>query len=426
MNLSVAYGFQSGVLEKLARFPQVKEVYGCIPGGAIGSGRSAYTLPRVSRAALRRAVSTAHGGGMAFNYLLNAASLYGMEQTRTGERAIRRTLDDLIDFKVDAVTVAVPLLLRIIKKHYPKLRVRVGAFALIDSPTKAKAWENLGADTLCISAIAANRDFDLLYALRSSVSCDLELIANASCLPGCIWEQTHMHVLSQSSTKKHGLKGFCFDYCFVQCSRERLSDPTRYIRSIWIRPEDLEIYEDLGYRHFKIVERSCPPELLLKRVAAYCNRTFDGNLWELTAPVAWIKNEQRVPKPALARMVALMLRPWLIKTSAMFDMKKFAETVIPHDFSRERSEVYIDNRALDGFLKGLRSRAFLCRTNRCGDCSYCRSWTEKAVVAGESWREAALASAERLDEGIVSGAHWGLQSGISGEHQRRVMAPKSE
>ena len=60
-------------------------------------------------------------------------------------------------------------------------------------------------------------------------------------------------------------------------------------------------------------------------------------------------------------MVALMLRPWLIKTSAMFDMKKFAETVIPHDFSRERSEVYIDNRALDGFLKGLKSSAFLCR-----------------------------------------------------------------
>jgi collagenase-like PrtC family protease len=410
MNLSVAYGFQPGLLERLARFPQVKEVYGCKGASIIGSGRSAYTLPPISGRALAKAVEDAHAGGMGFNYLLNTASLYGMEQTRSGERAIRRILDGLMKLKVDAVTAAVPLLVRIIKKHYPELRVRIGAYATVDTAVKAAAWEDLGADTICVSAIACNRDFDRLRAIRASVKCDLELIANASCAPGCIWEQTHMHLLSQSSTKKHALKGFCFDYCFVRCSRERLKDPRRYIRSIWIRPEDLELYEDLGYRNFKIVERSCPPDLLIKRVAAYCDRRFEGNLWELTAPVAWIKGEQRVSRLTAARMFAVMIRPLIIKTGVMLTMKKFAETVIPHDFSRDKAEVYIDNRSLDGFLKGLQTRSSLCINGKCADCGYCRTWTEKAVSVGRPWLEKALTMADELDEGLVSGEHWGLKA----------------
>lgn len=408
MKLSVAFGFQPGLLDRLASLPNVKEIYGCCGADLIGSGRSAYTIRPVRKPKLAATIVEAHAVGIAFNYLLNTASLYGMEQTRSGQRVIRHTLDDLMKANVDAVTIAAPLLLRIIKKHYPDLRVRVGAFALIDNATKAKMWQDLGADTLCISAISCNRNFERLQAIRSAVSCELELIANACCFPGCIWEQTHMHLLSQSSTKSHALKGFCFDYCFVNCSRERLKDPVNYIRSIWIRPEDMSMYEDIGYHNFKIVERSCPTELLVRRVEAYSSRSFDGNLWELIAPVAWIKRDQKVSWQAYARMIALLARPWLIKTSAMLDMKKFAETVIPHEFSREKADVYIDNPSLDGFLPGFLKLAKKCDNKECDNCGYCMSWAKKVVSVKKTWQEPALAIANKLDEGVVSGAHWGL------------------
>jgi len=408
MKLSVAYGFQPALLDRLSALPDVKEIYGCCGADFIGSGRSAYTIRPVPKSKLVDTIAKAHAKGIEFNYLLNTASLYGMEQTRSGQRTIRRTLDNLMDAHVDAVTVAVPLLLRIIKKHYPGLRVRVGAFALIDNATKAKLWQDSGADTLCLSAISCNRNFERLQSIRAAVTCELELIANASCLPGCIWEQTHMHLLSQSSTKNHALKGFCFDYCFVKCSRERLKDPVNYIRSIWIRPEDLIQYEKIGFHNFKIVERSCPSDLLIRRVEAYSNRRFDGNLWELIAPVAWVKREQKVSWQAYVRMVSLLVRPWLIKSGAILDMKKFSETVIPHEFSREMADVYIDNADLNGYLPGILNHTEKCNNKECDTCGYCMSWAKKVVTVRKTWQEKALAIACRLDDGVESGAHWGL------------------
>lgn len=408
MKLSVAYGFQPGLLDRLSVLPDVKEIYGCCGADFIGSGRSAYTLRPVSKSRLVDTIVQAHAKGINFNYLLNTASLYGIEQTRNGQRAIRQILDHLMESHVDAVTVAVPLLLSIIKKHYPDLKVRVGAFALIDNATKAKLWQDSGADTLCLSAISCNRNFERLQSIRAAVTCELELIANASCLPGCIWEQTHMHLLSQSSTKNHALKGFCFDYCFVKCSRERLKDAVNYIRSIWIRPEDLIIYENIGFHNFKIVERSCPSDLLIRRVEAYSNRRFDGNLWELIAPIALVKTEQKVSWLTYARMVSLLVRPRIIKPGAILDMKKFSETLIPHEFSRELAGVYIDNVDLRGFLPGLLHRTEKCNSKGCETCGYCMSWARKAVSVRKTWQEKALAISCRLDEGVATGAHWGL------------------
>ena len=406
MKLSVAYTFEPGSIGRLAGYSEVKELYGCRGRDFIGSGRSAYTLRPVSDKAVGAAIKEAHGRGIAFNYLLNAAGLYGIEQTRAGNRIIRRTLDRLSEAGADAVTVSLPLLLRIVKQQYPQLKVRIGAFATIDSAAKAKQWQDMGADTLCLSAIACNRDFASLSRIRSAVKCGLQLIVNASCMPSCAWEQTHMHLLSQSSLKGHHLKGFCLDYCFLQCSRKRSANPVNYIKSIWIRPEDLSVYEALGYDNFKIVERSCPGELLQRRVAAYCGRKFDGNLWELVAPVAWIKKQQKAPWLARARMLALLARPRLARIGSMLDLKRYAENVIPHDFSRENAPVYIDNRALDGFLEGLRAKE--CGKGTCDECGYCREWTEKAVRVDPRWQRRTSALAEKLDNGLISGGLWGI------------------
>jgi hypothetical protein len=304
------------------------------------------------------------------------------------------------------VTVSAPLLLRIVKKHYPGLKVRAGAFAMIDSAAKALQWEGMGADTLCISGISCNRDFRRLSGIRAAVRCGLQLIVNASCMPSCAWEPTHMHLLSQSSLKGHGLKGFCFDYCFLHCSAARLNDPVNYLHSIWIRPEDLSVYEALGYDDFKIVERSCPGDLLTRRVAAYCERKFDGNLWELVAPMAWIKKEHHAPRSTIARMISLMARPWLMPIRSALSMKRYAEAVIPHEFSRDKAPVYIDNRALDGFLEGLKAKD--CGQGDCRECSYCREWAARAVGVYPQWRRQTSAMAENLDDGLISGRLWGL------------------
>jgi len=69
---------------------------------------------------------------------------------------------------------------------------------------------------------------------------------------------------------------FFIDYCFMRCSRVRLTDPSQFIKSAWIRPEDLAVYEAMGYTSFKLLERGIPSAELLRRVKAYSERRFDG------------------------------------------------------------------------------------------------------------------------------------------------------
>src|SRR5271157_902352 len=112
MNLSIPYSFQPGLIPKLAVFPQVKDIYAKLPRDPIGGGRSSHTLRPAGFDTLVRSVKEAHRHGIGFNYLLNAAGLYGLEQTRIGQRKVRLFIDAIAGAGVDSVTVSVPYLLR--------------------------------------------------------------------------------------------------------------------------------------------------------------------------------------------------------------------------------------------------------------------------------------------------------------------------
>jgi len=404
MKLSVAYTFEPGLIEKLARFQEVKEIFGKLDEDIFGGGRATYTLRPTSRASLQDSVQRAHACNITFNYLCNGATLGGLEQTKKGHTLIRRMLDFLMEIGVDSVTVASPFLLRMIKKQYPHLSVRASAFAVINSPQKARQWQNMGADTLCISAIACNRNFKMLEAIRSATHCELQLIVNASCLPDCVYELTHMNMLTQSSRSHDPLHGFCLDYCVLHCSMRRYMNPVNFIRSTWIRPEDLTMYEELGYGSFKILERSCPGDLLVKRVSAYTQRHFAGNLLEIVAPVAQIKKELHPSFWQRLRMMRVMFKPQNIKIKALLKIREFSENIIQHDFSAGTAALYIDNNALAGFLQGIRERE--CLLSDCDSCRYCHEWAEKCVDIKEDFRRKVLDLARELDSGLSDSSHW--------------------
>ncbi|MBD3241788.1 MAG: peptidase U32 [Chitinivibrionales bacterium] len=404
MKLSVAYTFAPDLLGRLAAFPEVEEVYGKLRADPIGGGRSSYTLRPASSGTLRDTVDEAHRHGIRFNYLVNGATLQELDQTRRGQKKIRRLLDRLVETGVDCVTMASPYLLRVVKECYPTLGTRVSAFAVVDSPVKARLWEDMGADTICVSAIACNRDFERLAAMRRAVSCDLQLIVNASCMLGCAHELTHMNMLTASSSSASKTGGLCLDYCFLNCSSAKLADPVHFLKATWIRPEDLHLYESIGYHSFKIVERSCPTDLLARRVAAYVNRSFDGNLLEIAGPVAQVSRAQGASLRQRLAMVGLMAQPHKVRIGKLLDMKRYAEQVIPTEYERGRAPVYIDNKSLDGFLDGIRRRD--CARTDCATCGYCAEWAREHVEIDSAYRRQALAQAQQLDRDVVRGTAW--------------------
>lgn len=376
MNFSVATNFAPDLLDALAGYP-VRELFGKLPADSIGGGRASFMLAPLGVRQFKEHVAQAARRGIGFNYLLNPACLDNREYTRQGQRELERLLDFVEESGATAVTVSLPFLMSIIKKRHPRLKVRVGVYARVDGVAKARFWEELGADCITLESIAVNRDFRQLQAIRRAVRVELQLIANSNCLMFCPLSGQHMVNLSHASQHGHASRGFMIDYCALRCSWLKLADPSNYLRSEFIRPEDLGRYTAMGFHSFKILERGAPTAVLAKRVHAYASGRYDGNLIDLIQPYGY--GEKPPVAGTLNRLRTFwkyFFRPRTVGMAGMLQLKKLAEKrglLAPVT----GQPVYIDNRALDGFLSGMTE--IDCRATDCSTCGYCMEWTKRAV-----------------------------------------------
>jgi collagenase-like PrtC family protease len=60
---------------------------------------------------------------------------------------------------VRRVTVSTPFLLELVKRRFPEFKVRVGIYAQVDTPRRARFWEDLGADAIVLESFSINRNF---------------------------------------------------------------------------------------------------------------------------------------------------------------------------------------------------------------------------------------------------------------------------
>ena len=405
MRLSVATNFEPNLIDALKGYP-VYELFGKLPADPLGGGRASYMLSPLSKRALAAHVRDTHRRSIRFNYLLNAACLDNREWTRKGQQEIRGFLDWLAEIEVDAVTVSLPYLLVLIKRCYPQLQVTVSVFAGVDHVQKAKMWEELGADCITLESLSVNRRFSLLASLRKSVKCGLMLLANTNCLQSCAFSQAHMVALSHASQSGHPSRGFLLDYCFLQCSRMKLAEPVNYIRSDWIRPEDLRHYEALGYDRFKLAERNAPTEVMVRRVRAYSEGRYDGNLLDLVQ--GWGFRSSPEPSGYFGRglfwSLRTFLRPWTVNPLQLMKIRRLAEAQGMLNPLRRDPPVVIDNRALDGFLEFFFTVD--CHERDCEECGYCSRVAEQAVRIDPEFRRDTLRHYDEVLENLRSGAMW--------------------
>lgn len=405
MKFSLATNFQPDLLDAIDGYP-VSELFGKLASDCVGGGRASFMLAPLSKRRFREHVQGAAQRGIGFNYLINPACMDNLEYTRQGQAGLERLLGFVEDCGVGAVTVSLPFLLPIVKKRHPRLKVRVGVYARVDCVAKARFWEELGADCITLESIAVNRDFAVLKAIRQAVKLELQLIVNSNCLIFCPLSGQHMVNLSHASQKGHKSRGFMIDYCALKCSAEKLSEPSNYLRSEFIRPEDLESYRELGFDSFKILERGAPTAVLAKRVRSYAEGRFDGNLLELIQPYGYKGVATGVARGAadFRRFLTYFFRPGVVKHRAIMRLKELAEKrgLLA---GMEWDPVWVDNRALDGFLAGLKN--IPCRQTDCAACGYCGEWTRKAVRVDDTYRAELLQLYREVFDRMYTGGMWG-------------------
>lgn len=406
MKLSIATNFDPNLVHQAAQY-NVHEFYGKLPSDIIGGGRSTYMLAPIRKSQFSKHVSLVRKHNMGFNYLLNASCLDNIETTKNGQKQIRQLLDWISDIDCTAVTVSNPLLLRMIKRTYPKLKVRISVFAGVDHLRKAKYWEDQGCDVICLDSLTINRDFQALASLRKNITCDLELLVNNNCLQSCPLSPTHMNLLSHSSQKNHKEGGFVIDHCILECSKMKLNEPVNYIRSDWIRPEDLKHYENLGYNRFKIVERNLPTEVMIKRIKSYSERKFEGNLLDLIQPYGHTSKtgKQKFNAHQFLWKLFFLLRPLKVNVFKIDLIRKLAQKKGMLGADQESMpNVYIDNRKLDGFLDRFLHQN--CRNLDCNTCQYCHNIAKNSVQLNEQFRKECLHLHQQIDDNLETGGFW--------------------
>lgn len=407
MRLSVATNFDDELVQRVKDYP-VAELFGKLPQDFVGGGRPAYYLAPLSRRRLERHVGVVRSAGIGFNYLLNAACLDNLEFTRRGQRAIERTLCWLADCGVTSVTVSLPYLLELVKSRWPQFTVTVGVFARVTTVQQARFWERLGADTITLDPLVVNRDFKTLAAIRGSVRCNLQLIANHDCLLFCPLASYHMVGLSHASQRGHRAACVPLDYCFLACTESKLSDPVEYLRATWIRPEDLGRYEQAGYERFKILERGAPTAVIVRRVRAYAGRHYQGNLLDLIDPLAGRRTTE-VRRGIVRRLVPGAGGAWwlLSRPRVWTALQRLVEIRLRQSDS-DRPGVYLDNRKLDGFADGFPAAG--CGARDCNLCSYCGTWAERALTIDPGYANRYRETERPIREALRTGVLWHLKS----------------
>lgn len=369
MKLSVATNFDDKLIEELKKYP-VYEVYGKLQEDYIGGGRPSNTLKSVDKTRLEEHVKKVRDSNIKFNYLLNGACLAIKSKCRR-QKNVREFLDYLKEIGVNALTVTNPFLLQIIKKYYDCFTVRISTFACIDSYEKARYWEEMGADYICVDFVKINRDFKTLkYMVDNLKKAKIELLMTNSCLKNCPYIHTHTAALSHASNIMNKDKECYADWCLYKCQEYELKHVEEYIKSPWIRPEDVKEYEKIGVEHFKITERDFPTNEIIKRVKAYSEGKYDGNLLDLIQGHGWSNSEN--DNNTIKNIDDF--------TSMNEIIKEICNVRGLGCERRYKRHIYIDNRKLDGFIKFFKDGHC---TGNCLSCNYCKTIADKVIVKND-------------------------------------------
>jgi hypothetical protein len=234
MQLLVPTNWDPALIAPLSRLEADVQLYGVLPTSLIGSGGSGPDITYMTRDQVDEYIQQAHSAGLKFDYILNAPSMSNMEWDENTHRELLDLLEWISSIGVDSVTVTIPYLLELIKRQFPHLKVRVSTIAHTDSVARAKSFELLGADSITLD-FNVNRDFKVLKAIRSAVSCELSMLTNNLCLYQCPYAYYHHNGLGHASQSYNPLNGCYVDYCVLRCTLDRLCDISEIIKCRWIR-----------------------------------------------------------------------------------------------------------------------------------------------------------------------------------------------
>lgn len=192
----------------------------------------------------------------------------------------------------------------------PELEAVPGVNTMLDSPAKAVSMLDALARTRfkppqkLILDRSLNREPDLLEKTADRIRAaypgmGIELLANEGCLLHCPFKFTHDAQISLSNAglareDTHRISRM------VGCHKTFADQPHLFLKSPFIRPEDVRHYERVADT-LKICGRTLGPIFLKGAVKAYAARSYDGNLLSLMDAANFLADHFHLDNQALGR-----------------------------------------------------------------------------------------------------------------------------
>ena len=158
----------------------------------------------------------------------------------------------------------------------------------------------------------------------------------------------------------------------------------------------------MGYTSFKLLERGIPSAELLRRVKAYSEQRFDGNLAELLLSYGF---QQPIRKESLWSLRHFFkprqVNPRQLKP--LLDLARLQGWLSP----LPECPIKVEARKIpEDFLESFRERD--CASMDCQSCGYCERIAAQAVSIKPRYRTKVLDKYAELDDTMTTGGLWGV------------------
>ncbi len=253
----------------------VTELYGAVSNEIIRHGRSREAVKNITREEAVKFKNYLSAKDIGFIYLLNAP--FNFDNTKDIKIKVDEYLDWVVnELKPEAVTISSHDLAKFVRSRYGSLKIYVSTIAAVSNIEQYDNFMDVEPSRIVLQ-YDTNRNWFQLESLAKhtqSVGVEIELMLNESCIRDCANRQAHYAALGAT---KEG-----WDARFLtSCNSRKLIYPYELLKSNYIRPEDIRMYEDIGVNKFKITGRSKKAEWLPKVIEAYQDRRFKGNLMRI-------------------------------------------------------------------------------------------------------------------------------------------------
>ncbi len=240
-------------------------------------------LPFERQARQLEALGNMSKAGLKFNLLFNG-NCYGKDSQ---SRALFNKIGDTTDYiqrtyGLNSVTTSSPLIAKFIHENFEGIDVRASVNMEIGTPEGMSYVKNV-FDSLYLKR-EYNRNQKALHRMREWCDANgkqMYLLANSGCLNFCSAHTFHDNLVSHEAEiapmdNGYEFRGVCWDYLSTDDGRREWLSRTNFIR-----PEDIELYEDLVPAVKLATRVNSSPERVIR---AYVGGKYRGSVMDLLEP----------------------------------------------------------------------------------------------------------------------------------------------